>query len=138
MGTVLTPRKLVDSSTAWVMWFSSISGIGGVVAIAVAYALAWAVACIARFCACKDVVLSQTTIGMVAVTARSLPDPLHDDDSAARLPASSSAWVSKKIASASHPAAAWSIGASPAPAINRAVLSSGGIPCQIIATICGS
>ena len=33
------------SSTAWVMWFSSISGIGGVVAIAVAYELACDVAC---------------------------------------------------------------------------------------------
>src|SRR6478609_1198674 len=138
MGTVLIPRKLVDSSTAWVTWFSSISGIGGVVAIAVAYELACDVACIARFCACNAVVRSQTTIGIVAETARSLAEPVHEDDRAARLPANSSAWVSKKTASASHPAAAWSIGTSPAPAINRAVLSSGGIPCQIIATICGS
>src|SRR4051812_23301665 len=75
---------------------------------------------------------------MVAETARSLAVPLHDDDNEAKLAANSSACVSRKIASASHPAAAWSIGASPAPAINRAVLSSGGIPCQIIATICGS
>ena len=52
------------------------------------------------------VVRSQRTIGMVAATARSLAVPLHADVSAARLAASSSACVSSKIASASHPAAA--------------------------------
>ena len=72
------------------------------------------------------------TIGMVAATARSLAVPVHADVSAARLAASSSAWVSSKIASASHPAAACSIGAAPAPAISRAVLSSGGMACQNI------
>jgi hypothetical protein len=40
-----------------------------------------------------------------------------------------------ETASASHPRGGLDIGASPALAINRAVLSSGGIPCQIIATI---
>src|SRR5690606_23911652 len=79
-----------------------------------------------------DTVRSHTIIGVIAAIARSLAPPVQAPASAARLPASSSACVSREIANASHPAAACSIGAVPAPAINREVFTSGGIACQNI------
>ena len=69
------------SSTAWVMWFSSISGSGGVVAIAVVYDVACAAACSERFIACSDNMRSQMTIGVVAAMARSLACPVHTEAS---------------------------------------------------------
>ena len=126
IGTVLTPRKFVALSTAFVMWFVSISGSCGVVVAAVDQAVACAADCMARFCACSDSILSQTTIGIDAAMARSLAMPCHICASDARLAASSSACVSREIANASHPAAACIIGATPAPACRRDVLISGG------------
>lgn len=113
------------------MWFCSISGIGGVVVKAKVYELAWALACTARFCACSTIVRNHMIIGIVAATARSLAVPLHTEVKLLSAAANSSAWVSSRIASPSQPAAAWSIGAGPAPHINRAVLTSGGSANQV-------
>ena len=70
------------------------------------------------------------TIGMVAATARSLAvsGPHRSQSRQAR--GQFVGLCLQEIASASHPAAACNIGAAPAPAISRAVLSSGGIACQ--------
>jgi hypothetical protein len=94
-------------------------------------------ACMARFWACRAAERNQTTIGMVACTARSLAPPCHDPASDARLPESSSACVSSEMASASQAAAAWYIGPAPAPAIRRPVLISGGSAAYSIGTIAG-
>ena len=125
------------SRTPCVTWFNSISASGGVPTIAAVYDVACAAACSARFCACSDVVRNQMTMGMVACTARSLADPDHALLSEVRLAASSSACVSNRIASASHPAAACNIGAAPAPNISREVLISGGMACHDIVGIAG-
>lgn len=76
-------------------------------------------------------VRSHMIIGIVAATARSLAVPLHTEVSWLNAPASSSAWVSSRMANPSHPDAAWSIGAGPAPTISRAVLTSGGSANQV-------
>ncbi|CFR76794.1 Uncharacterised protein [Mycobacterium tuberculosis] len=59
------------------MWLAAISGSDGVVAMAWVYAAACAVACIARVLACVDAVCSQTTIGVAAASALSLPPPVQ-------------------------------------------------------------
>src|SRR5689334_1084775 len=82
-----------------------------------------------------DVVRSHVTNGMVDATARSLAAPDHELVSAERLDISSSACVSSRIANASHPAAACSMGAGPAPSMSREVLTSGGTACQSIVGI---
>ena len=51
----------------------------------------------ARFCACKAVVRSQTTMGVVDVTACSLATPDHAAVNAARLPDSAAAWLASGI-----------------------------------------
>ncbi|BBX56367.1 hypothetical protein MSHO_17120 [Mycobacterium shottsii] len=116
------------------MWFIAISGSGGVAASASACAAACANACVARAFARAEAVANQLTIGTAAAIARSPLSPLHTSPADFSRADTSMACASRAAAQSFRPVATASIDVDPAPAINRAVLSSGGIACHSMMT----